>query len=43
MKQKCEHNILIKINHWWFRIKCKKCNKRFRNIPKGEYYTWKNF
>ena len=40
MKEKCKHNELIKIDHWWFRFKCKDCGKRFRWIPKGDYYTW---
>ena len=40
MKKKCKHNVLIKIIHWWFRLKCKDCNKRFRIIPKKDYYFY---
>jgi hypothetical protein len=35
----CKHNEFVKITHWWFNVKCKECNKRFRKLPKGDYYT----
>jgi len=38
--KKCKHTEFIKIKHWWFRIKCKDCGKKFRWLPKGDYYTW---
>ena len=41
MKQKCKHIRLTKIAHWWFRFECD-CGKRFRWIPKGDYYTCYN-
>ena len=41
MKPKCTHNMeFTKIDHWWFRFECKQCKKRFRWLPKGDYYTW---
>ena len=36
----CKHDReFIKISHWWFRFKCRDCGKRFRRLPKGDYYT----
>ena len=40
MKKKCEHSRLITISHWWFRFKCEDCGKRFRWLPKGDWYTF---
>lgn len=38
MKKKCKHIELTKISHWWYRLKCKSCNKRFRWTPTDDYY-----
>jgi hypothetical protein len=38
MEVKCRHIDLIKIDHWWFRLKCKKCGKRFRWLPSDDYF-----
>ncbi len=38
IKEKCKHEKLIKINHWWYNFKCEYCGEKFRWIPKGEYF-----
>jgi len=39
MKNKCEHTVITKIDHWWFNFKCQKCGKRFKWLPRGDWYT----
>ena len=40
--KKCDHQRLIKIKHWWYNFKCDKCNKKFKWIPRGEYFFLKS-
>ena len=39
LTDECEHIALKKITHWWFNFKCDSCGKRYRRIPKGDWYV----
>ena len=39
MVKKCEHTKLIKIKHWWYNYQCASCKKKFKWIPKGDWFT----
>lgn len=38
----CEHTRLIRIKHWWFKLGCPSCGKRFRKPPYKDYVTFDN-
>lgn len=37
-KPKCKHIDVVKINHWWFKLRCCKCEKGFRTLPSNDYF-----